>query len=165
MLYSIQELGNSSKNEEGIKMKGIMKRAWEIAREGQKNFGGKVGSYIAIALRMAWAESRKPRDIMDRIDELTAMGFNRWTKGTMDRMYINARELGLVCTYYKTGNISSAEFGGYHISNSEGYRMKAAKTYIDLNRKCLVSDNADLAAAAAALIGVECRKGEKIIML
>lgn len=36
--------------------KQIMKRAWEIAREGQKKFGGKVREYIAIALKLAWKE-------------------------------------------------------------------------------------------------------------
>jgi predicted amidohydrolase YtcJ len=33
----------------------IMKKAWEIAREGQKKFGGKVKEYFAQALRIAWA--------------------------------------------------------------------------------------------------------------
>lgn len=35
-----------------------MTKAWEIAREGQKKFGGKVSEYIAEALRMAWAETK-----------------------------------------------------------------------------------------------------------
>src|SRR5690554_7300845 len=39
-----------------IKMKKVMVRAWEIAREGAKKFGGKVIDYLAEALRMAWAE-------------------------------------------------------------------------------------------------------------
>lgn len=33
----------------------IMKKAWEIAREGQKKFGGKVKEYFAQALRISWA--------------------------------------------------------------------------------------------------------------
>lgn len=36
--------------------KQIMKRAWEIAKEGQKKFGGKVKEYFAIALKLAWKE-------------------------------------------------------------------------------------------------------------
>lgn len=36
-------------------MKKVMKRAWEIAKEGQKKFGGKVKEYFAQALKMAWA--------------------------------------------------------------------------------------------------------------
>lgn len=105
-------------------------------------------------------------EIMDRIEELTKMGFNRWTKNGMDRMYINATTLGLICTYRKSGSISCAEFRGEYISNSEGYRLKAAKTYIDLNHKRIVSDSARLAAAVAELIGVdEYRGGDTIIAL
>ena len=37
-------------------MKVVMKRAWEIAREGVAKFGGKVKEYFAEALKMAWAE-------------------------------------------------------------------------------------------------------------
>lgn len=40
-------------------MKNIMTRAWEIAKEGQVKFGGKVSEYLAEALKMAWAESRE----------------------------------------------------------------------------------------------------------
>lgn len=104
-------------------------------------------------------------DIMDRIVELEGKGFKRWQKNGMDRMYINASALGLICTYYKTGNISNAEFRGDHISNSEGYRLKAAKTYIDLNQKRIVSDSARLAAAAADMIGVNYSYGDTIIAL
>lgn len=37
-------------------MKNVMVRAWEIAKEGVKKFGGKVKEYFAQALTMAWAE-------------------------------------------------------------------------------------------------------------
>lgn len=40
-------------------MKNVMKRAWEIAKEGAKKFGGKAVEYIAMALKMAWSETRK----------------------------------------------------------------------------------------------------------
>lgn len=36
-----------------------MKKAWEIAKEGQNKFGGKVSEYLSEALKMAWGESRK----------------------------------------------------------------------------------------------------------
>lgn len=36
-------------------MKQVMSKAWEIAREGVKKFGGKVKEYFAEALRMAWS--------------------------------------------------------------------------------------------------------------
>lgn len=42
-------------------MKNVMKRAWEIAKQGQKNFGGKVSEYFAEALKMAWIEAKAPK--------------------------------------------------------------------------------------------------------
>lgn len=147
-------------------MKQIMKRAWEIAKEAARKFGGRACEYIALAMKEAWKEIKTmKKDITERIDELTGLGFNRWQKNGMDRMYINASTLGLICTYYKSGNISSAEFAGERVSNSEGYRLKGAKTYIDLIHKRLVSDSVRLAAAAAELIGAEYSYGETIIAL
>lgn len=108
----------------------IMKRAWEIKNEDCRNIFGEC-------LRVAWAEAKA----MDKIEALEDMGFNRWTKAGMDRMYINASSLGLICQYYKTGNISDAEFAGERISNSEARRMKAAKTFVDLKTGRLYSDN------------------------
>ena len=93
-----------------ITAKAIMTEAWAIARKGQAKFGGKVSSYIREAMRMAWSEAKRGnRSIVERIDELTAMGFKRWQKNGMDRMYINASTLGLRCEYYKTGNVRNGE--------------------------------------------------------
>src|SRR5690606_12814867 len=47
--------------------KEIMKRAWEIARQGQEKFGGKAIEYIAEALRMAWKEAKQPKEIVLKI--------------------------------------------------------------------------------------------------
>ena len=147
-------------------MKQIMKKAWEIAKEAARKFGGRAYEYIALALKEAWKEIKTmKKDITERIGELEAMGFRRWQKNGMDRMYINASTLGLICTYYKSGNISSAEFSGERISNSEAYRLSGAKTYIDLKLKRLVSDRARLAAAAAELIGADYSYGDTIIAL
>lgn len=41
-----------------IKLKKIMKRAWQIARNGQSTYGGQVMDYFSIALKMAWSEDR-----------------------------------------------------------------------------------------------------------
>ena len=90
----------------------------------------------------------------EMIATLETKGFNRWTKGNLDRLYINAAQLGLICSYYKTGNISGATFNGAHVSNSEAGRMKAAKTFIDLNTDTVHSDNAALAHRAADLTGM-----------
>lgn len=92
---------------------------------------------------------------MKTVEELTELGFNRWTKNGMDRMYINAKALGLDCSYYHTGNICGAEFRGEHVSNSEARRMQAAKTYIDLKTGKVHSDNYTLLREAEELAGIE----------
>lgn len=136
--------------------KKVMKRAWEIVKKAIENFGGKAAQYISEALRMAWKEIKmEGKKVIDRIEELEAMGFKRWTKAGMDRLYINASALGLNCTYYKTGNVSNAWFDGYEISNCEARRMKASKTYIDVKTEKVYSDNATLAEKAAEISGCE----------
>lgn len=92
---------------------------------------------------------------MKSVEELTSLGFKRWQKNGMDRMYINASDLGLECNLYKSGNVSSATFKGESISNSMGNALRYAKTYIDLVHHIIVSDSATLAAAVADLIGIE----------
>lgn len=103
--------------------------------------------------------------IIDRIEELEKMGFNRWTKNGMDRMYINASTLGLTCEYYNTGNIHYAEFDGKHVSNTEARALKAAKTYIDLVKGQIVSDSCRLSAKVAEMISVDYRYGDRIIKI
>lgn len=73
------------------------------------------------------------------IQALIDLGGSRWTKGSYDRIYFNAKALGLRCSYYKTGNISSATLGGEHISNSCARQLKAAKTFYDLKTGEVVS--------------------------
>ena len=109
--------------------KDIMVRAWEIAREGQKTFGGKVSEYFAQALKMAWAQVKNTIDI----DVLEKKGFNRWTKGNMDRLYFNLEKSGdLELDYYNSGNLRSADLDGERISNAEACRLLSVKCFIDL---------------------------------
>lgn len=88
----------------------------------------------------------------NQITKLEKNGFSRWTKGDHDRLYINATQLGLKCTYYKTGSIDLAYFNGELISNSEGYRLKGAKTYVDVATGEVCSTRDDLKDAAEALV-------------
>ncbi|MCB5235528.1 hypothetical protein [Niallia circulans] len=44
-------------------MRNVMKKAWEIARKGQKKFGGKVSEYLAEALRVAWSLVKKGMEL------------------------------------------------------------------------------------------------------
>ena len=66
------------------------------------------------------------------IAKLESKGFNRWTKGKYDRLYVNASTLGLSCTYHRTGSEDVSTFNGEAISNSEARRMKSTKCYIDV---------------------------------
>lgn len=129
----------------------VMRRAWEIAREGQKNFGGKVSAYFAESLRMAWAETRRHETKDEMIERLEGLGFRRWTKYGKDRMYVDSELLGFECEYYKTGNMKWASFKGESISNRAGLDYRCAKTYLDLNTMKFHSDMEDLLAEAKAL--------------
>lgn len=86
------------------------------------------------------------------IERLAKKGFNRWTKGNMDRMYINASQLGLACSYHSTGSIKNATFCGDSISNSEARRLKADKCYVDLKTGTITANNSRLSDAAQSLI-------------
>jgi len=48
-------------------MKNVMKKAWEIARDGVRKFGGIVTEYFAEALRMAWAIVKKGMETIQLI--------------------------------------------------------------------------------------------------
>ena len=61
-----------------------------------------------------------------------AKGFKRWTKGDMDRLYIDATKLGLEVSYYKSGNVSGASWRGEGVSNSDGRRLLASKVWVDV---------------------------------
>lgn len=67
-----------------------------------------------------------------QIAALEEKGFRRWTKGTMDRLYINAETMGLEIERRKSGSVSSAYYRGERISNNLGSAMAYAKTYIDI---------------------------------
>lgn len=60
-------------------------------------------------------------------------GFNRWTKGSYDRLYANEKALGMRVVRYNTGNISYAELNGEKISNSYATDILSVKAYIDVN--------------------------------
>lgn len=79
-----------------------------------------------------------------QIEKLESMGYRRWQKGDMDRLYINPKDIGLEVEYYSTGNVRYAEFNGIHVSNSEARRIMGGKYYIDVKTaKVNVSGNAD----------------------
>ncbi|MGE7225798.1 hypothetical protein ACQKLN_31310 [Paenibacillus glucanolyticus] len=44
-----------------------MSKAWEIAREGQVKFGGKVKEYFVEALKLAWAIIKKGVEAVEKV--------------------------------------------------------------------------------------------------
>lgn len=69
----------------------VMNKAWEIARKGQRKFGGKVIEYIAAALKMAWALVKKEEKQMDQVNgyEIVERNYNinAWQKYGHKRVY------------------------------------------------------------------------------
>lgn len=77
-------------------MKNVMTRAWEIARSGQKKFGGTAKEYFAEALRMAWAEVKmQGKKTMGEIAQLiqeklgSSAKVSAWEKYGKRRIYVN----------------------------------------------------------------------------
>ena len=48
-------------------MRNVMKKAWEIARDGVRKFGGNVKEYFAEALRMAWVIVKNGMETLEKI--------------------------------------------------------------------------------------------------
>jgi hypothetical protein len=65
------------------------------------------------------------------IAKLLAAGGKRWSRGSMDRIYIDATALGLKIERYKIGNVSSATWQGESISNADARRLLRSKVYVD----------------------------------
>lgn len=87
----------------------------------------------------------------DRL-ELERLGFKRWTKGDMDRMYIDAFDLGLRVFYDEKIQPKEASMNDVVIPLTQGLRLKEAKTYLDLTTMTVVSVDELLATTAANLI-------------
>ena len=69
----------------------------------------------------------------EKVAKLEAAGAKRWSKYDKDRMYIDITLLGADIDYYrKSGNVSSAEWRGEHVSNADGRRLLASKVYVDV---------------------------------
>jgi hypothetical protein len=128
----------------------VMKRAWQLAKAGQMIYGGTVKMYLSESLKIAWREM-KGETKEQVVERLAGLGFKRWQKGNMDRMYVNATRLGLKCSYHRSGSIDEAMFSGEYISNRYASKLMSAKTYLDLDTMEIVSDYDELKDAAAKL--------------
>lgn len=87
----------------------------------------------------------------DRL-ELERLGFKRWTKEGMDRMYIDAFDLGLRIFYDEKIQPKEASMNDVVIPLTRGLRLKEAKTYLDLATMTIISVDELLAKTAADLI-------------
>ena len=79
-----------------MKMKNVMTKAWEIAREGAAKFGGKASEYFAKALKMAWAIIKKGVDMMDHKEKFIELVKEFIALSNETRKYdLNVRHLKL----------------------------------------------------------------------
>jgi hypothetical protein len=78
----------------------------------------------SLAHRIALTAPAKPIRTLS-VDAMIAIGGSCWTKGDMDRVYINdwAQYAGLEISQYNTGNISSASLDGHPIANGRAGQM------------------------------------------
>jgi hypothetical protein len=85
--------------------------------------------------------------------DLRRVGFKRWTKDDLDRMYIDPTDLGLSVYYNQDGEIRMAYWAEKPMTNyRKAARMLEAKVYLDLNTLTVVSPFEELSKAAADLI-------------
>ncbi|MER6844812.1 helix-turn-helix domain-containing protein [Streptomyces platensis] len=77
----------------------------------------------------------KPAKVAYTVENMLAIGGNRWTKAGFDRVYLNnwAEFAGLDVSHYGTGNVSSASLGGHGIANGRvaGIMQAVHKVYFD----------------------------------
>ena len=71
-------------------MKNVMTRAWEIAREAVKNFGGKVKEFFSQSLKMAWEE------IKGEVKMVELKGSEKQVKWATD---IRAKMISCIASY------------------------------------------------------------------
>ncbi len=43
----------------------VMKKAWKLARHGQRKFGGKISEYLAQSMKLAWAWAKRNMDYLE----------------------------------------------------------------------------------------------------
>lgn len=107
------------------------------AHKEAREIVSEIGVYkiaFKIALIDQWKIIKKTKLSDKQIEALENDGWARWTKGNFDRLYFNADKNGVLdVDYYKSGNISYAEWDGEEISHSKAYRIMDIKCYIDVN--------------------------------
>src|SRR5699024_902516 len=94
-------------------MRNVMKKAWEIAREGQKKFGGKVSEYFAKALKIAWAIVKQVKEKLT-LEEIARKIGNKYFNEVNENFDVRVwKNYGKVRIYVNKGfrnNIAMCEF-------------------------------------------------------
>lgn len=107
----------------------VMRKAWELAREGQKKFGGKVKEYFAEALRLAWAFIKKS---MEKVQLKGTEKQIKWAENIREdvlEIYNIAKEHFLKCLKEK-------------METNAKYRENREKEFALYESKILNNDNA-----------------------
>lgn len=126
----------------------VMKRAWVIAREGVKKFGGKVKEYFVEALRIAWKEYKEKAAKFEfelagntrRTKTWLAAIVGRHPKYVLDRQFLNPDD------FDKYGDkIFFLSEGYYEVYNGK------RRTFIKVeNGECRVVDKEEVMVRFAA---------------
>lgn len=102
-----------------------------------KTAGRWIIDTASLAHRVTIGQLKRPakKTIAFTVETMTAIGGNRWQRGSMDRVYINdwARFAGIEIEHYRSGSISSASIDGRGIANSRAGRLLGAidRLYFD----------------------------------
>lgn len=100
--------------------KQVMVRAWALARQGVKKFGGRAVDFFRSALTIAWKEAKAASKIgIDKVKELVSkinictgsIRANYWEKGEYRRMYVNH-------TWYVSKGQRRASYGYFEIDKN-----------------------------------------------
>ncbi|WP_019156821.1 hypothetical protein [Robertmurraya massiliosenegalensis] len=113
-------------------MKNVMTRAWEIAKEGVKKFGGKVKEYFAQALVMAWAEMKKGADkVKTHFDAVKEA--KEFSKKNFDGYVAQMNKKGVKTTYRTSESISMIAPNGLeaiaYVETSNGKKINGTITF------------------------------------
>lgn len=118
--------------------KQIMKKAWQIAKDGQKIYGGSVKSYFSEALKIAWSEHRKAAipSLEWRVEHTEHdTPVKIWKKHNRCRVYVNRN--GYEQAGYITEDGSdvrgrnSAEYKGLYYQATRPGNCSIIEHYID----------------------------------
>lgn len=110
-------------------MKQVMLKAWEIAREGVKKFGGKVKEYFAEALRMAWRIVKKGGSNMEKVQ---LVGTEKQVAWAEDLRKVVVASFEIAKEFAKNSDYSQEKLqNAINYFEKEILNQKKAEFYID----------------------------------